>query len=73
MAVLVAGTYYAYSVTTILLLVALLPALFIPIYAKARFATENSVRQPSFRQAFSDFRSPAAVLFALLLFFQFGN
>jgi MFS transporter, FHS family, glucose/mannose:H+ symporter len=73
MAVLVAGTYYAYSVTTILLLIALLPALFIPIYAKARFATENSVRQPSFRQAFSDFRSPAAVLFALLLFFQFGN
>ena len=73
MAVLVAGTYYAYSVTGILLLIALLPAFFIPIYAKARFAGDPDGRQPSLAQAFADFRSPGAVLFALLLFFQFGN
>ncbi len=30
-------------------------------------------QQPSVRQAFQDFRSTGAVLFALLLFFQFGN
>jgi MFS transporter, FHS family, glucose/mannose:H+ symporter len=73
MAVLVAGTYYVYTVTSILILLALLPGMFIPIYARARFAPEESGPHPSFRQAFSDFRSPAAVLFALLLFFQFGN
>jgi fucose permease len=47
--------------------------LFIPIYARTRFHTEDSARQPSLGQAFADFRSPAALLFALLLFFQFGN
>lgn len=73
MAVLVAGTYYVYTVTTILILMALLPGLFIPIYARTRFPVEDSACQPSIRQAFADFRSPAAVLFALLLFFQFGN
>lgn len=73
MAVLVAGTYYAYTVTAILLLVALFPAIFIPIYAKARFGSDPEGRQPTLAQAFADFRSPGAVLFALLLFFQFGN
>ena len=73
MALLVAGTYYVYSVTGILLLLALLPAIFVPIYAKARFTGDSGDRQPSLAQAFADFRSPGAVLFALLLFFQFGN
>lgn len=73
MALLVAGTYYVYTVTSILLLVALLPASFIPIYARFRVEPEPAFRRVSLRQVFSDFRSPQAVLFALLLFFQFGN
>jgi fucose permease len=73
LAVLVAGTYYVYTVTSILILVALLPGFFIPIYARTRFQPEQAAPHPSFRQAVADFRSPAAVLFALLLFFQFGN
>ncbi len=72
-AVLVAGTYAAYSVTTILILLALVPGIFLPIYARTRFAPEPPERQPSIRQAFADFKSAGAVLFALLLFFQFGN
>jgi fucose permease len=73
MAVLVAGTYYIYTVTSILVLIALLPGFFIPIYARAGFRSDEAGSQPSFQQAFRDFKSPAAVLFALLLFFQFGN
>ena len=73
MALLVAGTYYVYTVTSILLLVALLPAFFIPVYARFRVEPEPAFRRVSLKQVFSDFRSLQAVLFALLLFFQFGN
>ena len=73
MALLVAGTYYVYTVTSILLLVALLPGFFIPIYARIRVEPEDALPHVSFQQAFSDFKSPQAILFALLLFFQFGN
>ncbi|HVX65811.1 MAG TPA: MFS transporter, partial [Bryobacteraceae bacterium] len=72
-ALLVAGTYYVYTIASILILLALLPGFFIPVYARARFAPDPAARHVSLRQAMADFRSPAAVLFALLLFFQFGN
>jgi MFS transporter, FHS family, glucose/mannose:H+ symporter len=72
-ALLVAGTYYVYTVAGILILLALVPGFFIPVYARARFASDPAARHVSLRQAVTDFRSPAAVLFALLLFFQFGN
>lgn len=73
MAMLVAGTYYAYSVTSILVLVALVPGVFIALYARCSFPEQADSPEPSLKQAFADFRSPIAVLFALLLFFQFGN
>lgn len=73
MAVLAAGTFYVYSVPSILMFIALIPGFFIPIYARCPMPAEASELQPSWKQAFSDFRSPTAVLFALLLFFQFGN
>jgi fucose permease len=73
MAILVAGTFYVYSVLTILVFIALIPGVFIPFYARCSVPPEDSEQQPSWRQALSDFRSPSAVLFALLLFFQFGN
>jgi FHS family glucose/mannose:H+ symporter-like MFS transporter len=73
MAILAAGTFYVYSVPSILVFIALIPGFFIFFYARRSIPAELSEGQPSWKQAFSDFRSPIAVLFALLLFFQFGN
>jgi len=73
MTILVAGTFYVYSVMSILIFVAILPGLFLAMYATTRFSAEAPVEQATLRQAFADFKSLAAVLFTLLLFFQFGN
>ncbi|MCL4401261.1 MAG: hypothetical protein M1436_01165, partial [Acidobacteria bacterium] len=69
----VAGTFYAYTVESILLLMAVAPGMYACVYASARIAAAARGDQPSLRQALHDFRSPGAVMFALLLFFQFGN
>lgn len=73
MALLVAGTFYVYTVPSILVFVALIPGYFIGIYALSSFPAEAPARKSSWRQTLKDFRSPGAVLFTLLLFFQFGN
>jgi len=73
MAILAAGTFYVYNVPSILVFIALIPGFFIPFYARRSIPAELSEGQPSWKQTFSDFRSPIAVLFAPLLFFQFGN
>ncbi len=70
---LVGGTFYAYSVPVILALMALVPGIFAGLYAKASYPPMSPAAEPTLRQAWADFRSPGAVLFALLLFFQFGN
>ncbi len=70
---LVAGTFNAYSVTVILTLVALVPALYAVLYARTSFPPIAVLPQPTLKEALRDFRSPAAVLLAMLLFFQFGN
>jgi fucose permease len=71
--VLVAGTFYAYSVPAILLFMAVLPAVFAVIYARSPLTQPAEGEHLTIRQALADFRSPGAVLFALLLFVQFGN
>jgi fucose permease len=70
---LVAGTFYAYTVRTILIFMAAVPALFGAMYARETYQEAPEVVHPTLRQTFQDFRSLGAVLFALLLFFQFGN
>ena len=70
---LVAGTFYAYGVRTILLLMAAAPAIYAALYGRMEFGPPIARRVPSLRQALEDFRSLGAILFALLLFFQFGN
>ena len=70
---LVGGTFYAYSVPVILALMALVPGAFAGLYAKASYPPGSAGTEPTLRQALADFRSPGAILFALLLFFQFGN
>jgi len=52
---------------------ALVPGLFAGLYACTVPAGKAPIGHADFRQVFKDFRSLGAVLFALLLFFQFGN
>jgi hypothetical protein len=70
---LVCGTFSAYTVTSILVFIAMVPGLFLIWFARGSFASPVIVDQPSIAQLFRDLRRPGAVLFALLLFFQFGN
>jgi MFS family permease len=70
---LVAGTFYAYGVPTILAFMAVVPGIFAGVYAKSKFPPPAEGAPPDMRQAMRDFRSPGAIFFALLLFFQFGN
>lgn len=72
-ALLVAGTYYVYTVPSILILFAVLPGFYAGIYAKAKLARRPQFEKVPLSQLLRDFRNPGAVLFSLLLFFQFGN
>jgi FHS family glucose/mannose:H+ symporter-like MFS transporter len=72
-AVLMAGTYYVYTVPSILVLFAVLPGFYAGIYAKAKLAGRPVLHPMPLTQVLRDFRNPGAVLFSLLLFFQFGN
>src|SRR5579864_3128260 len=72
-AVLVAGTYYVYTVPSILVLFAILPGFYAGIYAKAKLARRPAFEKVPLSQLLRDFRNPGAILFSLLLFFQFGN
>lgn len=70
---LVAGTFYVYSTGAILFLLAVIPAYLSVYYLQTPIPAEALPPQAPLRRALEDFRSPAAVLFATLLFFQFGN
>jgi FHS family glucose/mannose:H+ symporter-like MFS transporter len=70
---LVAGTFYAYTVPVILILMAVVPALYAGLYVRTPIAPEPSDNPANIREVLRDFRSLGAILFALLLFCQFGN
>ncbi len=70
---LVAGTFYAYTVPQILIFMAAVPAVFAVVYARGHYGAVPEQAQASVRQVIRDFQTPGAILFALLLFFQFGN
>ncbi|MBI3679569.1 MAG: MFS transporter [Acidobacteria bacterium] len=72
-ALLVAGTFYIYTTGAILFFLGVIPAFLAAHYARLSAGGEGMVETVPLRQAVYDFQSPAAVLFALLLFFQFGN
>ena len=72
-AVLVAGTYYVYTVPSILLLLSLIPGFFGGMCARWKLEEPPARLQPSMRQALKGFKSPAAVLLSLVLFLQFAN
>src|SRR5579864_3200915 len=72
-ALLMAGTYYVYTVPSILVLFAILPGFYAGIFAKANLGRGPVVHQMPLAHVLNEFRNPGAVLFSLLLFFQFGN
>lgn len=72
-AMLVAGTYYVYTVPAILILFATLSGFFALMFARTRFSAVTAPIQIPMREVLRDFTNPGAVLFALLLFVQFGN
>lgn len=72
-ALLVAGTYYIYTVPSILVLFAVLPGLYAIICFKGKFPGSPALPSRPLIQVLRDFQNPGAVLFSFLLFFQFGN
>jgi MFS family permease len=72
-ALLVAGTYYVYTVPSILILFAVLPGLYAVICYKGNFSRPPTFQSLPLAQVLRDFRNPGAMLFSLLIFFQFAN
>ena len=74
----VGGTYYLYSVQWETVLLAAIPFFFYVAFVRNSQLKRGKFQPPRERSqvltsAFKDVHSPAAVLFSLLLFFQFGN
>jgi MFS family permease len=69
---LVEGAFYA-PTSVILWLMAGYPLAFGILYLRRPPGMLPPIAHPTVREALTDFRSVGAILFALLLFFQFGN
>ncbi|MBL8237102.1 MAG: MFS transporter [Bryobacterales bacterium] len=72
-ALLTAGAFDFYTVPSMFILLAVIPFYFAIGFAVGGPIAYTPHAFPSFQKALADFKSPGAILFALLLFFQFGN
>ncbi len=63
----------AYSVPVMLVIMAAAPAIFAAIYLRTSYSNAPEGDHPTLQQTLRDFISPSALLYAALLFFQFGN
>ena len=72
-AALVAGSFYLYSVTFILLVLGLVPLAYCGLYWRTPFEHHQQAEPPPFDRVLRDSVNLGAILFALLLFFQFAN
>ncbi|MBI2690148.1 MAG: MFS transporter [Acidobacteria bacterium] len=72
-ALLTAGAFDFYTVPSMLVLLAVIPFYFTIGFAIGEQFVYTPHEFPSVKEALADFRSPGAILFTLLLFFQFGN
>lgn len=70
---LVASTFYVYTVSSILILLSTIPGYFFILYMNSRFPSDSLVTDRPLRDVLHDLQTPTAILFTLLLFFQFGN
>ena len=72
-ALLVSGTFYVYTLPSILIFVAVIPGFYAIYCSRGRFRPVVRIAEPPTRGVLRDFKDPVAILFSLLLFFQFGN
>lgn len=72
-ALLISRIYYLYTAAAIQVWIALIPAFFAIAYARAKFTPGMPAVDHRARALWTELRSPGAVLFSLVLFFQFGN
>jgi fucose permease len=72
-ALVVGGIFFAYTVPSILIFLSLAPLFAFGFFVRLQMPDDPVTAQPDWRQSIADFKSPAAILFAALLFFQFGN
>src|SRR5665213_2098450 len=72
-AFLISRAFYFYTAAAIQIWIALIPAIFAIVYARTRFAPPALTAGPSAHALLAEIKSPGAVLFSLVLFFQFGN
>ena len=69
----IAAAFTRYTASAILVIIACVPLFYLLSWLRAAPMALARTELPSLRVAMKDFRSPGAVLFTLLLFFQFGN
>ena len=72
-ALVTSGTFYVYTVPSILILFAMIPGLFAIYCATGHFSSSSLFAERPFRDVLRDFTDPTVLFFGLLLFFQFGN
>jgi fucose permease len=72
-ALLVSGTFYAYSAPAIQTWIAVIPGVFGWFYVRTKFSEQPIPVPPPSKAILGELRSTGAILFSLLLFFQFGN
>lgn len=72
-ALLISRAFYFYTAAAIQIWIALIPAFFAIMYARTKFAPHAPSADPPARKILAEIQSPGAVLFSLVLFFQFGN
>lgn len=72
-ALFVSGTFFVYSVSSILILLSVGPLFACIVYARSNLPKRPAVEEIDWREAWRDFKSPAAILLATLLFVQFGS
>lgn len=70
---LIAGAFNTYTVASILFLVALIPGFYAIAFVTTSFPAQPPADDRASRMLARQFRSAPAILFSLLLFFQFGN
>ena len=72
-ALLISQAFYIYTSSAIQVWIALIPGFFAIGYARSKFAPPQVSHDPPARAVLAELRSADAVLFSLVLFFQFGN
>lgn len=72
-ALFLSGTFFIYTAPSVLILLAAAPGLAAGVYGRRPAFHKPAAPERNWREVLADFRSVPAVLFAALLFFQFGN